>query len=128
MIVADILEFPPRHVDVLAERVRAAMLVMADSADMMAYIQGALPALLPHLGRIVLDSTFNPAQGLFSVYLYGDLPGMPLLFRGKCLKSCLIGCAQRLCRMPSTVSGSPRPIEGFSPVYVRSLAEFRAKS
>ena len=125
MTLAEVLPFPPRRAAALAERVRAEMLAMADSAEMMVYIQEALPKHLPHLGEIVLDSTFSPRHGLFAVYLYGGLPGMPLLFRSECLKSCLVGCALRLCQIPPPQPGPLRPVEGFTPVYVRPLGEFK---
>ena len=123
--MAEVLDFPLRQGEVLADRVRAAMIEMRDSADMIAYIQRSLPERLPHLGKIVLDSTYNAEHGLFSVYLYGDRPGMPLLFRSRCLRSCLVACAQRLCRMPVSKPTVHLPIEGFSPVYVRPFAEFQ---
>lgn len=115
----------PHRSDVLFARARTALLSMADSSDMLPYIQGELPRLNPNLGNITVDVSCDEIKGIFNVYVLGNYPGMPLTFRSKCLKSCLLRCAQHLCQLEAPKIDASAAIQGIQPIYVRPLPEFR---
>lgn len=115
----------PHRSDVLFARVRTALLSMADSSEMLRYLQGELPRLNPNLGKITLDVSFNDEKGMYIVHILGNYPGMPLVFRSKCLKSCLLRCAQHLCQLDAPKVNASVAIQGIQPIYVRPLPEFQ---
>lgn len=115
----------PRRSEVLFARVRTALLSMSDSSEMLPYLQGELPRLNPNLGEITLDVSCGDKKGIYIVYILGNYPGMPLTFRSKCLKSCLLRCAQHLCQLDAPKIDASAAIQGIQPIYVRPLPEFR---
>lgn len=123
--MSNLLAFPDRQGATLGARVRAALLAMSDSSEMTVYLQQTLPALVPHLGAIEIDCAFNDALGQHVVYVLGRYPGLPMTFRGQCLKSCLVACAVRLCAVPVPKPGTAPVIVGITPVFVPPLAEFK---
>lgn len=114
-----------RRARVMADRTEQELLRLADSSEMVAYIQQALPERLPHLGEITLDCVYLAKRGVHLVYVLGRCPGMPMVFRSPCLRSCLVGCARHLCLLAPPQPGEVRPLQGIAPLDLPPLPVFQ---
>lgn len=125
MTTSNLVHFP-RSANAFLTRVRPALLGLSDSSEMMLYLQKQLPTINPHLGPITFDTVCDENKELFTVYVLGSYPGMPLTFRSRCLKSCYLHCAQHLCALTAPRTNERHTIRGIAPIYVRPLPEFKA--
>lgn len=117
-VLAQIIPFRRPEKVFLQEIVTNEMVPLKSFGKMMAYLQNQVPEYRKDLqmGRVRLDLIF--VDELFVGTLYAETPGFPLIVRGECERSCVIGLAQWVASLPKIDPGKITPIKGITPRFI----------
>lgn len=103
------------------------MIAESSEEKMMAYLQSNLLHERPELkiNSAQVSFIYDHKQKIHVARWTADYPGLPLIVKGHCKRSCLIALGEWFCEMSVKSEAKVHPMLGIRPRFVVQMEEFK---